>query len=102
MVTVAKQPQRVMAPERKRILAASAPWLGALLNGLPGLGSGYLYQRRWRPWWLTTVSALAWITLIWRLSPAERTSPTLPAGLLLLSGITAAEAFLAARKARHD
>ena len=35
-------------PDRKAVLAASAPWLGALLNVLPGLGAGYLYQRRWR------------------------------------------------------
>ncbi len=79
------------------MLAASAPWLGALLNMLPGLGTGYVYQRRWRAWWINTVLAGAWI-----LTGALAESPTWPAGLLLLSLLTASEAFLAARKARHD
>ena len=49
--------------QRKQVLAASAPWLGALLNVLPGLGSGYIYQRRWRAYWITTALATAWFVL---------------------------------------
>ncbi len=90
-------PQRVPSPERKRVLAASAPWLGALLNLLPGLGTGYVYQRRWRAWWINAALAGAWILI-----GALAMPPAWPAGLLLLALLTASEAFLAARKARHD
>jgi hypothetical protein len=98
-------PQRVPSPEPKRLLAASAPWLGALLNVLPGLGTGYVYQRRWRAWWITALLAIAWSAVALALATDEAgVTPTLiaPAGLLALSLTTAAEAFLAARKARHD
>lgn len=96
------------APERKAILAASAPWLGALLNTIPGLGSGYIYQRRWRAYWITTAFATLWFVLGAFLTDGEA-APTGsgdqwvgPAGLLLLAAITTIEAFLAARKARQD
>lgn len=95
------------------MLAASAPWLGALLNVLPGLGTGYVYQRRWRAWWINAALAGAWLLtgalaggIEWGdpkdLPNALAVSPAWPAGLLLLSLLTASEAFLAARKARHD
>ncbi len=87
------------------MLAASAPWLGALLNVLPGLGTGYVYQRRWRAWWITSLLAIAWIALTLVLEPELGGAPPVligPVGLLVLSLATAAEAFLAARKARHD
>lgn len=90
-------PQRVPCSEPKRLLAASAPWLGALLNVLPGLGTGYVYQRRWQAWWITAAIAGAWI-----LSGVLAELPAWRAGLLLLSLLSASEAFLAARKARHD
>ena len=35
-------------PSRDQVLAASAGWVAVLLNVVPGLGAGYLYQRRWR------------------------------------------------------
>lgn len=95
------------------VLAASAAWLGALLNLLPGLGAGYLYQRRWLAWWLTNGLAAAWLTLgAWWGDGAEVTAlqeaamPVLPTrvlvGLSLLSLVSAAEAFLAVRRARLD
>jgi hypothetical protein len=34
-------PDQLDAAARKAVLAASAPWLAALLNLVPGLGSGY-------------------------------------------------------------
>ena len=46
-----------MAPTKEEILAASAGWVAVILNVLPGLGAGYLYQRRWKAYWVT--SALA-------------------------------------------
>ena len=33
-------------PNRDQVLCASAGWVAVLLNVLPGLGAGYLYQRR--------------------------------------------------------
>jgi hypothetical protein len=92
---------------RRALLAASAPWLGALLNVLPGLGAGYLYQRRWPAWWITTVLASAWFLLGSRLAPDPsaadpRTALVGVGGLLLLAAISAVEAFLAARRARMD
>jgi hypothetical protein len=98
-------PQRVPCPERQRVLAASAPWLGALLNLLPGLGTGYVYQRRWRAWWITSVLVVGWSAVALALgAEADGATPAwiAPAGLLALSMASAAEAFLAARKARHD
>ena len=46
-----------MAPTRREIIAASAGWVAVTLNVVPGLGAGYLYQRRWKAYWIT--SALA-------------------------------------------
>ena len=101
-----------MTPEDKTILAASAPWLGALLNVVPGLGTGYIYQRRWRAYWITTALATGWFLLGAVLGGAG-TTPDLQApdprnqliglgGLLLLAVITAAEAFREARRARKE
>lgn len=93
-------------PDRKAVLAASAPWLGALLNVLPGLGAGYLYQRRWRAWWITSLlGSLAFA--LGALDPPQLVAADAP-GLaplslgasLLLAAVSATEAFLAARRAR--
>jgi hypothetical protein len=100
--------------DRQRILADSAPWLGALLNLLPGLGTGYIYQRRWRAWWITSAVATAWFVLgAFLAGDTDRATATATApdpdpeqqliglaGLLLLAAVTTVEAFLAARKAR--
>lgn len=101
-----------MTPEDKTILAASAPWLGALLNVVPGLGTGYIYQRRWRAYWITTALATGWFLLGAVLGGAA-TTPDLQAadpanqliglgGLLLLAALTAFEAFRAAQRARME
>lgn len=105
-------PEAAAAPSRREVLAASAPWLGAALNALPGLGAGYLYQRRWLAWWLTHGLALSWLVLgrhwgdgaaILR-PPAGLLdlSPRMLVGLALLGLVSAAEAFLAARRSRMD
>ena len=47
-------------PSRDQILAASSAWVAALLNVVPGLGAGYLYQRRWKAYWITSALATAW------------------------------------------
>lgn len=101
-----------MTPEDKTILAASAPWLGALLNVVPGLGTGYIYQRRWRAYWITTALATGWFLLGAVLGGAGTTADLQAVdprnqliglgGLLLLAALTAAEAFREARRARME
>ncbi len=86
-------------PARKDVLAASSPWLGAGFNILPGLGTGYIYQRRWRAYWFTVLLGSLWLALQ-AVGPWEL-GPPLPE-LLGLALFTAAEAFLAARRARMD
>lgn len=103
-------PLSLSAPlNRQAVLAASAPWLGALLNVLPGLGAGYLYQRRWRAWWITSFLTTGWFVLGAVLqgdpaavAPDPRIQLAGLAGLLLLAAVTAVEAFLAARRARME
>ena len=95
------------AADHRFALACSAPWLAALLNVLPGLGAGYLYQRRWRPYWITSALSTSWFALgAWLAQNrgASQESDRLVglAGLVLLALVTAAEAFLAGRRARLD
>ena len=95
------------AADRRFVLAWSAPWLAALLNVLPGLGAGYLYQRRWRAYWITSLVRTSWFALGAWLAQNRDTAQESDrlvglAGLLLLALITAVEAFLAGRRARMD
>ncbi len=41
-----------MTPTKDQVLAASAGWVAVVLNVVPGLGAGYLYQRRWKAYWI--------------------------------------------------
>ena len=50
-------------PSKEQILAASSGWVATTLNFLPGLGAGYLYQRRWIPYFVTGGVATAWFIL---------------------------------------
>ena len=50
-------------PSRDEILASSKGWVASFLNFLPGLGSGYLYQRRWKPYFFTITASIAWFAL---------------------------------------
>lgn len=100
-----------MTPSREQILAASSPWLAGLLNVVPGLGTGYIYQRRWGAYWITSGIATAWFVLGAVLD--QDLDPVLQSdviqqnqlyglgGLLLLAVITSAEAVIAARKVRQ-
>ena len=49
-----------MSPTREQILAASAGWVAVVLNVVPGLGASYLYQRRWKAYWITSALATSW------------------------------------------
>ena len=95
-----------MAPTRQEILAASAGWVAVTLNVLPGLGAGYLYQRRWNAYWITSALATTWIVLGAVLGQDAEAAKELQnqliglAGLVALAAGTAVEAGLAAKKSR--
>ena len=50
-------------PSRDEILASSGGWVASFLNLIPGLGSGYLYQRRWKAYFFTITASTAWFAL---------------------------------------
>ncbi len=96
-----------MPPTREQILAASAGWVAVVLNIVPGLGAGYLYQLRWRAYWITSALATAWFVagalLGQRADAAAEAQNQLLGliGLLVLAGVTAAEAGQAVKRARQ-
>ena len=101
-----------MIPSKQQTLAASSVWLAVVLNVVPGLGTGYIYQRRWRAYWITTATSTAWLVLGAVLG--QNLDPVLQpdvlqqnqliglAGLLLVAGVTAAEAARAAKRAQSE
>lgn len=97
-----------MTPTRDAILAASAGWVAVVLNVVPGLGAGYLYQRRWKAYWLTSVLATGWFVagalLGQNAEPAAEAQNQLIGliGLLILAAVTAAEAGLAVKRVRQS
>ena len=90
-------------PSKEQILAASSGWVATTLNFLPGLGAGYLYQRRWIPYFVTVGAATAWFVLGVILN--GDTEPTKAeqiigiGGLFLISITTMIEAKIAHKKA---
>jgi hypothetical protein len=97
-----------MALTRDQILAASSGWVAVLLNVLPGLGTGYLYQRRWKAYWITAALASAWFVagaVFGReADPAMEMQNQLIGliGLLVLAAVTAVEAGLAVKRVRQQ
>ena len=97
-----------MAPTKKEITAASAGWVAVTLNVLPGLGAGYLYQRRWKAYWTTAVLATTWFTLGAVLGQGADGASDIQEQLIGLGGLvalsvgTAAEAGLAVKKSREE
>ena len=99
-----------MIPSKQQILAASSVWLAVVLNVVPGLGTGYIYQRRWRAYWITTATSTGWFVLGALLG--QDVDPVLQpdvlqqnqliglAGLVLVAGVTAVEAARAAKQAQ--
>jgi len=89
---------------KDQILAASSGWIATILNFLPGLGTGYLYQRRWVPYFITAGVATAWFVLGAILN--GETEPTKSeqiiwiGGLFFISLITMIEAKNAHMKAK--
>ena len=76
------------------------------LNVLPGFGSGYLYQRRWKAYWITSALATTWFVLGAVLGQDTGAEEELQNQLVVLGGLvalaagTAVEAGLAVKKAR--
>ena len=97
---------RTMAPTKQEILGASAGWVAVTLNVVPGLGAGYLYQRRWKAYWITSALATTWFVLGAVLGQGAETAQELQnqliglGGLVALAAGTAVEAGLAVKKAR--
>jgi peptidoglycan/LPS O-acetylase OafA/YrhL len=82
--------------------------VAVLLNVVPGLGAGYLYQRRWKAYWITSALATSWF-VAGAVLGQDADPATLPqnqlvglVGLLLLAGVTAAEAGLAVKRVRQQ
>ena len=88
---------------KEQVLASSSGWVASLLNFLPGVGTGYLYQRRWLPYFITTGLVTAWFILGIILQGDKEPSQTEQligiSGLFLISIITVVEANLAFKKA---
>ena len=90
---------------REEILASSKGWIASFLNFLPGLGSGYLYQRRWKSYFLTIAVSTAWLALGFFLQgnsePSQREQIIGISGLFFISIVTVVEANLAFKKASN-
>ena len=88
--------------DKKHIIASSSGWVSSLLNLFPGIGVGYIYQRRWRPYFLTLGAVILWFILGILLqrnnSPTQTEQIIGLSGLLIISLITSIESNLAHKK----
>ena len=93
-------------PSTDEILASSRGWIASFLNFLPGLGSGYLYQRRWKPYFFTITASTAWFALGIFLQgdskPSQNQQIIGISGLFFISIVTVIEANLAFKKASNN
>ena len=99
--------EEMTLPNRDQVLSASAGWVAVFLNVLPGLGAGYLYQRRWRAYWITSALATAWLSagaVLGQGGTVDAGSQNQLVGLiglLLLAAVTAVEAGVAVKRVRN-
>ena len=88
---------------KEQVLASSSGWVASILNFLPGVGTGYLYQRRWLPYFITAGAVIAWFVIGIILQGDKEPSQTEQligiSGLFFISIITVVEANLAFKKA---
>ena len=93
-------------PSREEILASSKGWVASFLNLLPGLGSGYLYQRRWKPYFTTITATTLWFALGVFLQgdkePSQGEQIIGILGLFFISIVTVIEANLSFKKAFNN
>lgn len=96
-----------MSPTSKEILAASGGWVAVVLNIFPGIGSGYLYQRRWKAYWITSATAITWFSVAAFLAQSVQSSEDSQnqlvglIGFFVLSLFTSIDAGLAVKNARQ-
>ncbi len=92
-------------PSKDQILASSRGWVASFLNFLPGLGSGYLYQRRWKPYFLTIAASTSWFAIGFYLrgdsEPSQIEQIIGISGLFFISIVTVIESNLAFKKASN-
>ena len=92
-------------PSREEILTSSRGWVASFLNFLPGLGTGYIYQRRWKPYFLTIATSTLWFVLGSFLQgdsePSQREQIIGISGLFFISIVTVIESNLAFKKASN-
>ena len=90
---------------REEILASSNGWVASFLNLFPGLGSGYLYQRRWKPYFLSLAATTSWFALGVFLQgdkePSQSDQIIGILGLFFISIVTVIEANFAFKKAKN-
>ena len=97
-----------MSPTKREIIAASAGWVAVTLNVVPGLGSGYLYQRRWKAYWITSALATTWFVLGGVLGQGAEGAEEIQnqliglLGLVALAAGTAVDAGLAVKQSRQQ
>ena len=97
-----------MTPTKDQVLAASAGWVAVVLNVVPGLGAGYLYQRRWKAYWITSLLATTCFVVgavLAHYSAAEAQPQNQLVGLIgliALAAVTSAEAGLAVKAVRQS
>jgi len=87
---------------KDQILASSSGLVASILNLFPGLGTGYIYQRRWLPYFLTAGAVILWFVLGILLQGDKEPNQTEQliglAGLFFISVVTVIEANLAYKK----
>ena len=94
--------------KKEQIIASSSPWVAVLLNFIPGIGTGYLYQRRWKAYWLTNLCSSLWIYIdLIRQSSIDPSDPLASLdktsglfGIIIISSISAIEAYLTVKRER--
>ncbi len=75
---------------------------------VPGLGAGYLYQRRWKAYWITSAFATTWFVLGGVLRQGAEAAEEIQnqwiglLGLVALAAGTAVEAGLAVKQSREQ
>ena len=95
---------------KEQLITSSSGWLSAFLNIIPGLGTGYIYQRRWRAYWITVFVSSLWLLYSTYLESGSDPSDPLSnnvdqsnfIGFLVIGIYTAFEAYFATLKKQKE